>query len=281
MTALSMLVKTRSFICSAPTAVITVRLRTETTKAVPSIRTRASLAPLAEARPIPSWSRAMVASPTSMPRRRSRSSAWPEKRMPAVSSSFARRTPSKLAAAPSAAGAAGVGRGAPTPGGASAGLRRTGSADIGLGHLHDLVRGDLGIADGDLDRSAGDRHLRDGAGPVRPVGGHPRDLMADQSDGLAHLAREGLALRRLDEVRDLLQRRELRHLAHEVLVVHRVHRVLVLELGHQELQAVVLPEDGIRIRPGRGSTERAGRGRCDGAHWFPPQASTSPFVRSR
>ena len=50
--------------------------------------------------------------------------------MPAAWSSFARRTPSKLAPAPSAAGAAGVGRGAPTPGGASAGFRRTGSADI-------------------------------------------------------------------------------------------------------------------------------------------------------
>ena len=49
-----------------------------------------------------------------------------------------------------------------------------------------------------------------------------------------------MRLRRGDQVRDLLQRRELRHLGHELLVVHGVHRVLVLELGHQQLQEVVL-----------------------------------------
>src|SRR3954469_8808805 len=164
---------------------MTVRFRTETTKAVPSISTRASLAHLADARPIPSWSLAIVASLTSMPRRFSRSSAWPEKRIPAAWSSFARSTPSKLAAAPSAAGAAGVGRGvAPTPGGARAGFRRTGSADIGLGDLHDLVWGDLGTADGDLDGAVGDRDLRCGARSVGAVGGDPRDVVADEAHGL-------------------------------------------------------------------------------------------------
>src|SRR5438093_13763085 len=174
---------------------MTVRFRTETTNAVPSISTRASRAPLAEARLTPSWSLAMVASPTSMPRRLSRSSAWPEKRISAARSSFARSTPSKLAAAPSAAGAAGAGRGvAPTPGGASAGFKRTGSADIGLGDLHDLVWGDLGVADRDLDGAAGDRDLRGGARSGGSVGGDPRDVVTDQAHGLGHLGRERLGL---------------------------------------------------------------------------------------
>ncbi len=45
-TALSMLVNTLSFMCSDPTAVMTVRLLTDTTKAVPSTSTRESREPL-------------------------------------------------------------------------------------------------------------------------------------------------------------------------------------------------------------------------------------------
>src|SRR5213079_3148616 len=50
MTAESMLVNTCSRMCCASTAVMTVRLRTETTNAVPSTRTTDSRAPLAAAR---------------------------------------------------------------------------------------------------------------------------------------------------------------------------------------------------------------------------------------
>ena len=77
-TALSMLVNTLSFMCSEPTAVITVRLLTDTTKAVSSTRTRESREPLLAARSTPSESRPSVLASSSMPRRSTRSSAWRE-----------------------------------------------------------------------------------------------------------------------------------------------------------------------------------------------------------
>src|SRR5262249_54045415 len=83
-------------------------------------------------------------------------------------------------------------------------------------------------------------------------------------------------------VRDLLEGRELSHLAHEVLVVHRAHGVLVLQLGHEQLQEVVLAHRrlgvGRRGRAGRAGTRGAGRGRGGvdgGAHGCSSQASTS------
>ena len=48
-----MLVNTLSFMCSDPTAVMTVRLLTDTTNAVPSTRTRESREPLLAARSTP------------------------------------------------------------------------------------------------------------------------------------------------------------------------------------------------------------------------------------
>ena len=61
MTALSMLVKTRSFMEPGSTAVMTVRFATETTKAVPSSSTRASVEPFAAAASTPALSRAWAA----------------------------------------------------------------------------------------------------------------------------------------------------------------------------------------------------------------------------
>ena len=65
-------------------AVMTVRLRTETTKAVPSTRTTDSRAPLAAARCTAPSRRSRVCGEVSMPRRCTRSSAWPENCTPLV-----------------------------------------------------------------------------------------------------------------------------------------------------------------------------------------------------
>ena len=111
---------------------MTVRLRTETTKAVPSTSTRASREPLAAAaadaglEPWPSWPRS-----TAMPRRLSRSSAWPREADPAALVELRRAAPGRSSGrAPSAAACrtARAGGVAPTPGGASAGFVRIGSA---------------------------------------------------------------------------------------------------------------------------------------------------------
>src|SRR3984885_16301191 len=74
-TALSMLVNTLSFMCSDPTAVMTVRLLTDTTNAVPSTSTRESREPLLAARCTPCESLPSVAESSSMPRRWTRASA--------------------------------------------------------------------------------------------------------------------------------------------------------------------------------------------------------------
>ncbi len=70
-----MLVNTLSFMCSDPTAVITVWLLTDTTNAVPSTSTRESREPFPAARSTPSESLLRVEPSSSIPRRWTRSSA--------------------------------------------------------------------------------------------------------------------------------------------------------------------------------------------------------------
>ena len=103
-------------------------------------------------------------------------------------------------------------------------------------------------------------------------------LCVDLARGVHQLDRGG-------HVRQLLDRGELRHLTHEVLVVDRVHRVLVLQLRDEQLEEVVLAERSASPRPGRpGSVGARAGGGCGAvdAHRAPyARTSTAPVGSGR
>src|ERR1044071_692920 len=109
----------------------------------------------------------------------------------------------------------------------------------GSGDLRDRGRVDtIGAAHGEGRLSVLGGDLLDGAGVLGAVLVLVGHGAAQQADGVAArvLARQ---------VRDLLERGERGHLAHEVRVLHRVHGVLMLQLGDEELQELVLAHRGV------------------------------------
>src|SRR5581483_1605853 len=265
-TALSMFVNTCSRMWSRPTAVITVRLGTETTKPVPSTRTSELRAPLAAARLSPSPSRAIVAGSSGIPRCSARCRAWPLSRTGALPS-----LPASTPANPSPGRTAtpGVRPRLLRAGAGPAGPRPAGSGTRASGgrrgaHGDDRGRVDRRAADPEERRSPVGAHAVDDAARRRAVRGGVGDLLPDQRDRLGELGRRDEALERALEVRDALDERELRLLGDEGLVVDRAERVLVAELGDEELQEVMLAELRGGVHEGLAGGGVGGRGRGRG-----------------
>src|ERR1700691_1528460 len=295
-----MLVNTLSFICSDPTAVMTVRLLTDTTNAVPSTSTRASREPLPAARPTPSESRPSVAESSSIPRRCTRASAWRENcsgwEPPACWSAPAKDWPGGLAppfalpeassaglVGPGAVGATvGVAEAARATGGVTAAPRGVGGVlnppgginagfEIGFIWADPFEIGSFDFADArDLyARDAFNREGRAGTGGLdafdlsgrRGAGGGI--AVADAVSDQLDRTRELAGAR---EVGCLLELGELRQLGHVFVAVGRFQGILCLQLSDHQLQEVVLAEHTVRVfgvRCRRGVAGRGG-GLC---HW--------------
>jgi len=72
------------------------------------------------------------------------------------------------------------------------------------------------------------------------IGVNTGDCLADQADRLADILHGHQADQVLVHVLHLLQRRELRLFTEHGSVINRVGRVLILQLGHQHLQELIL-----------------------------------------
>src|SRR5579872_5133562 len=245
-----MLVKTFCFRFSLSTTVTTVRFLTLTTMARSSIRTSASRDPLPAAFVTAPCSRSMWAVSRAIWRDASRVWACAENRTADDSAGGAfsaipcraRRSSPKEAPGGLIAGAARAGSGcapgagpcirvmsaiAPSPGRAS------------VADLLDLVeRNVAAVRQVDVDAVRAVAHRRhltaDGGGNV--VRDHLRRHRLAEQAGRLQL---GLRAR---HVVDALDRRELGELGQELGLVLRLQRVLVCELGHEELQKLLLPK---------------------------------------